>query len=233
MRRRQRAGSLFVGFFLTGIGLLLFLQNLGLFRIRDILDWIVAILAMGWGVYTLIRVRNPFSLVVGGLAIAFGFFRILDVLGVIDFDKRYIPPFMLIGIGGAFLARAIAPGRTESSTNDLGNADSIGLQSVFGGVVRRLESQNFQGGEIFTMFGGVELDLRKSAIPPGTTATIDVHCMFGGVVMRVPETWSVDTRVVAVFGGVEDKSVGTNSGGASAGLILIGNVMFGGVEIKN
>ena len=83
--------------------------------------------------------------------------------------------------------------------------------AVFGGIERRVTSQDFQGGHINAIFGGVEI--------------------------RVPETWQVAFRGTPIFGGIADKTrVGRTTDPSDRRrkvLVLTGTVIFGGVEIKN
>lgn len=106
--------------------------------------------------------------------------------------------------------------------------------AVFGGTRRRIDSQDFQGGEAFAMFGGIELDLRKA----GSTLeeiVVEINAMFGGVEVRVPETWSVTVQGSGIFGGYEDETMDTRATptGKQPHLIVNGYAIFGGVSIKN
>jgi predicted membrane protein len=106
--------------------------------------------------------------------------------------------------------------------------------AIFGGSRRRIDSQDFQGGEAFAMFGGIELDLRKA----GTTReeiVIEVNAIFGGVEVRVPENWNITVRGAGIFGGYEDKTMDTRVApdAKQPRLIVNGFAVFGGVVIQN
>jgi predicted membrane protein len=106
--------------------------------------------------------------------------------------------------------------------------------AIFGGVRRRIESQDFQGGEAFAMFGGVEVDLRKAAITRDQIV-IEANAIFGGIDLRLPETWNVIVRGAGIFGGYEDETfdsrVATDS--KQPVVVINGFAVFGGVHIKN
>ncbi len=106
--------------------------------------------------------------------------------------------------------------------------------AIFGGSRRRIDSQDFQGGEAFAMFGGVELDLRKAATTLDEVV-IEVNAIFGGVEVRVPETWNITVRGAGVFGGYEDKTMDTRIApdAKQPHLIVNGFAVFGGVTIQN
>jgi Domain of unknown function (DUF5668)/Cell wall-active antibiotics response 4TMS YvqF len=106
--------------------------------------------------------------------------------------------------------------------------------AVFGGARRRVDSQDFEGGEAFAMFGGVEIDLRKA----GSTReeiVIEANSLFGGIEIRVPETWNVTVRGSGVFGGYEDETMDSRVApdAKQPRLIVNGFAVFGGVSVKN
>jgi hypothetical protein len=107
--------------------------------------------------------------------------------------------------------------------------------AVFSGCERRYTGQHFQGGTVTSIFGGVELDFRDADIDD--EALLEVTCIFGGVEIRVPETWYVQTRSVPIFGGLEDKThqnkIDDSLGAKRKTLIITGQVIFGGVDIRN
>jgi predicted membrane protein len=79
--------------------------------------------------------------------------------------------------------------------------------------------------------GGCEIDFREASIDQGE-AMLDVSVVFGGVEIRVPEDWKIVVRLGAFLGGVEDRTRKPIGEGGKT-LVLTGNVVFGGVEIRN
>src|SRR5579872_2614718 len=77
---------------------------------------------------------------------------------------------------------------------------------IFSGAKRRIESQDFEGGEALAIFGGVELDLRK-ADTRHDQILIEANAIFGGIEIRVPETWQVTVRGTGIFGGYNDETI--------------------------
>jgi hypothetical protein len=229
--RASRTGSAFVGIVLVGIGSLLLLQNLGIFRFRDIFQfW--PLLPIAWGAQAILRGRSLFAYVIGGLAIGLGALKLLDNLDIIEIGSRFYAPVVLIALGIAFLARNFA--EPCDPTSDATTLPQIHPIAVFGGVKRRVESQEFEGGEVMAVFGGVELDFRRAKIK-GESATIETNALFGGCQLRVPETWVVEMRGVAMFGGYEDKTITPRheEGVPVPKLIITGNAIFGGVSVEN
>jgi predicted membrane protein len=113
--------------------------------------------------------------------------------------------------------------------------DHIDEIALFGGGDRIVTSQQFQGGKVTTVFGGLNYNMLKAKLAPGENV-IDVFCLFGGMKLIVPEGWTVKIRVMSFFGGFSDKhrfrvpETTTENGSA---LIIRGTVFFGGGEIKS
>jgi predicted membrane protein len=103
--------------------------------------------------------------------------------------------------------------------------------AVFGGIERRIASQTFRGGEATAVFGGVQLDLRDCRMA-SDEAHIDVLAVFGGVSLMIPRDWAVDSQISALLGGIEDRS-SPPVDGSTKRLVLTGQTIFGGIEIKN
>jgi hypothetical protein len=183
-----------------------------------------------------------------------GGFFLASSLGYISRDLwRFFWPVVLILWGVAMLFRGLDrtsgggmnwggnwdPNRWKSSLEGFGPLRDTGPNTVhqwafFGGSRRRVDSQNFEGGDALAIFGGIRVDLRQA----GSTKdeiVLEANALFGGVDIRVPESWGVIMRGMGVFGGFED---GTRSrvSGLPAGkpvLVVTGMAVFGGVTVKN
>lgn len=105
---------------------------------------------------------------------------------------------------------------------------------IFTGGKRRIVSNNFRGGEIVAVFGGVEVDLRGAQLGGGE-AVIDITAAFGGCNIKVPTNWYVEMRGVAAFGGYSDKTIPPrlSPGQRIQKLVVTGSAAFGGVVIEN
>jgi predicted membrane protein len=107
--------------------------------------------------------------------------------------------------------------------------------SVFGGGKKNVTSDNFQGGEIVCIFGGVELNFKHTTLV-SSPATVEVVCLFGGCTLFVPEDWTVRTEAVSIFGGFSDLRTKFNPAlvtNPEKVLVVKGVVIFGGGEIKS
>lgn len=253
-------GGVIGGVILAGIGVVLLLQNLGFPFFQDLERYWPVILILV-GVAQASRSMGMGGRVWGGAVFAIGIIFLLNNFGIIHGNIWRFWPGIFILMGLAMLARSIdrqsSPvsydpvaaaeqakkmgenirDRIVSDWNARGTTtsrDHLNEWAVFGGSRRRIDSQDFQGGEAFAMFGGVEIDLRKA----GSTReeiVVELNAMFGGIEMRVPETWSVTVQGSGIFGGYEDETMDTRAtpDGKQPHLIVNGYAVFGGVSIKN
>jgi len=108
----------------------------------------------------------------------------------------------------------------------------INYKFVFGGTEQVILDPVFKGGTIEAVFGGLELDLRRTSLAEGETF-LHVKATFGGVEIKAPETWHIEVRSDSVFGGVTDDRFKSSNIDFSRKLIIVANCAFGGVTIDN
>jgi hypothetical protein len=99
--------------------------------------------------------------------------------------------------------------------------------------VRRQVTGGFAGAEATAIMGGVELDLRYSAMD-GDEVIIDTFALWGGIEIWVPTHWEIVSQGLPLMGAFEDKThVTTHGGNRQPRLVVRGVAIMGGVEIKN
>ncbi|MDD3788552.1 MAG: DUF5668 domain-containing protein [Petrimonas sp.] len=161
-----------------------------------------------------------------------------------DFPQNFVGnywPFLLILLGIALIFK-INFGRGERCCRR--NKDATGNQNaehlsgrikkevVFGGSENIFLDPVFYGGDIDAVFGGVILDLRKTTLPEGETY-LNIDAVFGGVTLYIPDNWVVTVKFDTVFGGFTDKRILAQlPEDKTRKLILAGDLVFGGCEIK-
>jgi predicted membrane protein len=119
-----------------------------------------------------------------------------------------------------------------SSMPPPGSSDSIiSAMAILGAVQRRINSQDFRGGNLTAFMGGCEIDLRSAGISGVTEPVLDLFAMWGGIEIRVPPDWTVVSHVDPILGGFEDKTHPPKE--PTKRLIMRGTVIMGGVEVKN
>ncbi len=140
---------------------------------------------------------------------------------------------VLVLIGAKLVLQTV--GRSGAIPRD--EVQTASLFALLGSCKRRWGNSVFRGGELMSLMGGCELDLRDAVLAPGEQATVDVFSLMGGFELRVPEGWVVNSRVTPIMGGVVDetrRTAGTSTGEiAPPCLILRGLVIMSGIEIKN
>jgi len=127
---------------------------------------------------------------------------------------------------------AFAPG--SGYTASTSGANYLHVECIFSGTRQRLETQDFLGGKVTSVFGGAEIDLRGVATNR-EEISIKAEAVFGGIELWVPAHWQTIVRGSAVFGGFEDKTFPAAPGasGKAPRLVVTGAAVFGGVVVKN
>jgi len=232
---RSAAAGILFGVAIVAVGTGLLLDNIGVIHFEDMWRfWPLGLMA--YGVMQVLQKRNSTGLVWGGLAVLIGFLFLLDNFQILRFHfdiGAMIWPVVLIGFGLSMLLRTVE--RKKYSAGAPNSIDpNLGIWAIFSGFKRRIEAQDFKGGEVVAVFGGVQLDLRHAAIS-GERAVIDINALFGGIDIRVPETWSVVMKGVGVFGAFEDKTIHPKLDPAvrPQELVITGTGVFAGIKADN
>jgi predicted membrane protein len=230
---RRGTSGLVWGALLFLFGVALLLDHMGILYI-DRLWRFWPLLLVCAGIPNFMRRENRFW---GVALVAAGAILQLNELGISHFHWSDIWPVLLILGGLTLMWGAFEARRNPSAPHRSGDPrTTLEDSAIFSGVERRVTSEDFQGGRINAVFGGVELDLTDANMQ-ADEATLEINAIFGGVEIRVPETWQVAFRGTPIFGGISDKSrVGRTmdlNDTRRKVLILTGAIIFGGVEIKN
>jgi hypothetical protein len=250
-------GHAMAGVILLVIGVVFLLVNLGLFPVENIgRYWPVILIAvgaskvLGYGRFG----SGMHSSVWGGALMVMGGLLLAQNLGYVRGNVwQVIWPVMLIFLGISFLFRrthwhgSIPPGgpgdgggwssnpSANPSNRGPGGMNVLNETTVFGGINRRIDSQEFEGGYLSAVFGGIELDLRK-ANTKKDEIVIEANAVFGGIELTVPEHWRVSVKGSGVFGGYDDQTHPSPAAAADEKrphLIMTGSAVFGGVSVKN
>jgi len=234
-----------MGFFLLLIGILSLIKTLGFYIPGWMTSWPMVLIIGGVysGFHT--RFRHPASLVMILIGIPFLAERIFPRS---DF-QNFIWPLLIIVLGlyliigkrRNYSLEQERAGRMSEDTDyeipvsDLPpvNEDYLDTVSVFGGVKKNVESQNFRGGDIVTVMGGAEINLSHADF--AGTVILEVTQIFGGTKIIIPPHWRVSSEMVAIFGGIEDKRMmgGPDTVQSEKLVIIKGTSIFGGVTIRS
>ena len=221
-----------IGVILVLVGLFLVLRNTGFFP--DFIDhvvfsWPMLLVAIGL-VMTLGASEKTSGVIVMAVG---GFFLIPMIFRETFHAYNMFWPSIFIIIGVIFIATKRRGWNSVASTGVLGD-DYIDYVNVFSGGERQIISENFKGGKITAVFGGMELDLTKAKLAPGRNK-LEIACVFGGATLIVPDDWNISIEVTPVLGGFSDsrKLIPGRIIDPSKQLVIEGAVVFGGGEIKS
>jgi predicted membrane protein len=230
---------IFVGIILILLGGLFLLDNLDLiyFDIPRIIFSFPMLLII-FGAIIIINSRKK---VFGSLLFALGLFLMLPrVFSWIHFNASIVFPIIIILLGIFIITRRRdhypSPGVNafQNHKGDNLSADRIDEISIFGGGEKIVYSENFQGGNVTSIFGGSTIDLTNSKLAPGENV-VDVLAIFGGNTFIVPKNWEIRTDIFPLFGGFSNKIFRDPSTVVDQDKVLLikGFVLFGGGEIKS
>jgi hypothetical protein len=257
----ERMSALIPGLILVGIGALFLLDNLHIVRLHTWLDyWPVILIAIG--MVQLVDSNYTGGRVAGGVLMGVGGLFLADNLGYLRFNIWDLWPLILIGAGLAMLWNRATRGPQDwwdarsrwhdrwrqrtwrggpwggwsgaepfsSATSFSGNV--LHEYAVFGGSRRTITAQDFRGGRVACVFGGVNLDLTGAAMS-GNTAVLELSTVYGGATVRIPTSWNLEVRGVGIFGGFSDQTVHPPNSPDMKRLIVRGAAIFGGATFKN
>lgn len=181
--------------------------------------WPLAIIIAG----VLVLVNSYREYITALILVGLGTVLQLNVLGIIDVNVwQLFWPVVIIAIGFSILSRR--------GVRRLQVQDTDNITAFFGGSDTVNKSQDYRGGKVSAIFGGVTIDLRDAKIKK--EATLEVFTLCGGVEVKVPRDWQVRQQAFPILGGVETKShTAENTEGPV--LIITGTVALGGVEVRN
>lgn len=209
-----------LGVIITSIGVIALLGQLGVLDAGRLIGTWWPMLIVVLGVAALIAA--PRAWIGPALVIAVGAGLQLTRLDVVDVDLwGFLWPVVIILLGLAILLRL------ESRSSD---AATVNSAVIWWGAERSTTSQEFTGGSLSAIMGGIELDLRAADIVD--RAEISVFVWWGGVEITVPPTWRVRVEGLPLLGGWENKTQAPERPDAPELVVRVTAIM-GGVEIHH
>ena len=207
---------------IIGVGVLALLNSLNVVSIGEVFQdwWPIAIIVAGI-LFFMNDPRNfiwPLILVTVGSLLQL---RELDIISVNPWQLFW--PLVIIAVG---ISTLVNRSHTHRGVN---KKDLDDITALLAGSSTKNESKNYKGGKVSAILGGIEIDLREAEIKED--ATLNVLTVLGGVDIKVPEGWEVKSTITPIAGGVEVKT--KPAGKKAPVLTIVGDVVLGGVEIKN
>jgi hypothetical protein len=103
---------------------------------------------------------------------------------------------LVSAFAAALLARLVLASRGDE------DSDELDLVTIMGGRALRSGSDSFLGGNCLTVFGGLDLDMRRANLGP-TGADLDLVIVCGGIRLTVPDDWRVSVTSRSIAAGVD------------------------------
>ena len=219
----KRTPQLFLGLLLVAIGGTALLGRLGVVGIDlgELVSTWWPMLIVLVGIAALVSVprawMGPALIILVGAVLQLDR---LDLIAVSFWDIFW--PSLLLLVGLVLVTRyARGPGDDRNTVNST---------VMWWGSNPRTASQDFKGGSLTAVMGGIEADLRAAGIQG--RAEVSALVFWAGIEIKVPPTWRVTVRGLPILGGWEDKTVVPLDPNAPE-LIVHVTAIMGGVEIKN
>lgn len=155
-----------------------------------------------------------------------GTWFLLEELNIIKdpLDDAFFP-ILLIIIGIFIVIESLKVKKVfKRKDNNLKN-----YYGIFSGLEERITDTNFKGANIYSIFGGVDLDLRGLELKEDIT--INAYSIFGGTSIFVNDNFKVTFNSFSLFGGNENKAITTDKKKVST-LTINCISIFGGTEVK-
>ncbi|WP_028103744.1 LiaF transmembrane domain-containing protein [Pseudoduganella violaceinigra] len=244
-RERNPAAQMLVGAAVILAGFLFLIDNLGWIDLdMHVHFWPFILMIVGASILSKAPQRGSGAAFTGIFLIGFGAVSLLKGLGLIYISWKVIFPFGIIGLGLMMVFRASKRSKQAAAGSDASGSDAdsflnvdegetgervLDLTAILGGVNRKVTTQDFRGGDLTSLMGGIELDMRTASM--NGTAVLNVFAMMGGVSIKVPTDWTVELEGTPILGGFDEKTMEPKD--ASKRLVVRGTAIMGGVDIRN
>ena len=216
------------GIILVVIGVLLFLNVLGVFSFNIFFDgwWTLFII-----VPSFIDLFTDDSKSASLVFLAIGILLLLACQNVIDFVlvAKLILPIIIVVIGLSLLFKNMFNKGINKSIAEI-NKESKPKEeysAIFGAQDIKINKDEFKGTTVNAIFGGVKLDLRDATIKKDVVIT--GKAIFGGIDIYAPDNVNVEVKSNSVFGGVDNKNKNKDS---KVTIYIDATCVFGGIDIK-
>jgi hypothetical protein len=122
--------------------------------------------------------------------------------------------------------------KMASKQEDDPAASRFSLVTVFDGTEFRPVTKTLASSRAVTIFGGCQLDLRRSGVGEGDIR-LELITVFGGTDVTVPDTWRVTVTGASVLGG-QDVRVSDPEllPGDAPRLTIVGRTVMGGLRVQ-
>ena len=155
-----------------------------------------------------------------------GIWFLLDGLNIIKGElSNAFFPLILIIIGIFIVIESLKVKKVFKRNDD----NLKNYYGIFSGLEERVTDFSFKGANIYSIFGGVDLDLRNLELKEDIT--INAYSIFGGTSIFVNDNFKVKLNSFALFGGNENKTISADKK-KNHTITINAYSIFGGTEVK-
>lgn len=235
-----------VGLILVVLGGLFLLDSMDLINFniaRVIFSFPAVLIILG-----IILILNTCRKLLGSTLLLLGIFLMIPIIFPwVYYDRHLIFPILLIAFGVYIILRKRTHRTTAGKYRHKPDAETAHFKdyqevssdrvddvAIFGGGHKIIVTDNFKGGNITSIFGGSEIDLRECKLAQGTNV-IDIVAVMGGSNIIVPPDWKILIDVLPIFGGFSNKVRRDPNTviDTEKTLLIKGFVLFGGGEVRS
>lgn len=236
MKTDKRKNIALAGFFLLMIGVVLFVEKLGVVFPEWLFSWEVIVITIG----LYIGIKRGFRGVLWIFLIGIGTGFLIDECIPSLQICQYIIPIIVILAGLLLIFKSMRANDNVTTKKGFDGCnfeesiseDVLNSVTVFSGVKKVILSKNFKGGEIVSFMGGSEINMMQADVQG--KVVINISQVFSGIKFVIPPHWQVQSEIVSVMGGFQDKRPkGQNVVDEDKVLIIKGTNLLGGIEIKS
>lgn len=247
-------GRYFVGIILIVLGAGFLLDQANVIEFSDIMStyWPSIIILLGIsGLFN--KKGNKFGELI---LIVVGVLLQLNRIGYLEYNAfRLFWPIILIlvGINLLFSSGKTQSNNSERSYDDQDDYDKESDEShkkkekkkwvsnisfedkvnhfiMLSGLESNNQSQEFKGGKLSTILGGIELDLRGAKLY-NNEVYLETNAFLGGIEIHVPDNWRVEVSGTPLLGGMSNSTKPNSDPGAPV-LRVRYLAILGGIEIN-
>ena len=162
-----------------------------------------------------------------------GVLLLLACQNIINFDLfwKIIIPIIIIVIGLSLIIKNIFGRDFSDDIKELNKkiSEDGTVSAVFSEQKLNFEDEEFKGVNLSSIFGNIELDLRKAKIKGDVI--INASAIFGGVEVLVSDDVNIVLKSNSVFGGADNNKKGTTKDKKHT-IYVNATCVFGGLDIK-
>ena len=200
---------MFIGLIILVVGVLLLLEALVPdFSVNFGIVWPLILILIA--IYQTFK-RKKLDLFMG-IVLFIGIWFLLLNLGILsDVYTDIFWPIIIILVGISLIFNTFKIRKINKKVSTKGSANYYG---IFSGCEERVRTNDFKGTNIYSVFGGVDLDLREAQIRE-EEIVINVYSIFGGTGLLVPDNKTTNAfkegnktiyiNCISAFGGTEVK----------------------------